>query len=63
MTYHHRDHDGDRLTAHGMRDDDGRPVVHFGTSTPDGVYVDVDRVEELIAGIREAARQAAVSAP
>lgn len=63
MTYHHRDRDNDRLTAHGMRDDDGRPVVHLGTSTPDDVYVDVDRVEELVAGIREAARQATRSAP
>ena len=59
MTFHYTDPDGDRLTLHGMRDDNDRPVVHFGTSSPDGVYVDVDRIEEVIAGLRDERRQAA----
>lgn len=59
MTFEYTDPDGDRLTIHGMSDDDGRPVAHFGTSSQDGVYVDVDRLEEVLAGIRDAARQAA----
>lgn len=63
MTYKHTDADGDRLTIHGMLDDNGRPVVHFGTSSLDGVYVDADRVEEVVAGIRDAARTASGQQP
>ncbi|WP_322501794.1 hypothetical protein TR631_33730 [Streptomyces rochei] len=61
MTYHHRDHDNDLLTV-SANTDDGQPVLLFAT-TPAGVNVPLDRVEELIAGIRDTARQAARSAP
>lgn len=58
MTYYHRDRDNDLLTVTVGRDSDGQPAVHIAT-TPDGVNIPPDRVEELIAGIRDTARQAA----
>ncbi|MGW9058876.1 hypothetical protein [Streptomyces sp. NPDC055733] len=60
MTYHHRDRDGDLLTATPGHDRDGQPTVLIAT-TSDGVDIPLDRIEELVAGIREAARQAAVA--
>ncbi|PZT70160.1 hypothetical protein DN402_31570 [Streptomyces sp. SW4] len=57
MTYHHRDHDGDLLTI-SASSDNGHPVLLFA-ATPAGVNVPLDRIEELVAGIRDTARQAA----
>jgi hypothetical protein len=56
MTYCYTDEDGEPITvrrAHG-----GLPVVVIKT-TDSGCYIPLDKVEELIAGIRDAARQAA----
>lgn len=61
MTYHHRDRDNDLLTVSASTDN-GQPVLLFVT-TPAGVNVPLDRVEELVAGIREAVRQAGTRQP
>lgn len=58
MTYHHRDHDNDLLTASPGHNHDGQPTVLIAT-TPDGVDIPLDRIEDLVAGIRDTARQAA----
>jgi hypothetical protein len=63
MTYRYTDTDGHRIEAVPDHDLDGRPVTtlwahgEYGTRIP--VRIPVDRVEELIAGIRDTARQAA----
>lgn len=49
------DEDGDDLIVRPMR---GIPAVLILTGT-NGIAVDLDRVEEVVAGIRDAARQAA----
>ena len=53
--FEYRDEDGDDLIARPMR---GIPAVMILTGT-NGIAVDLDRVEEVVAGIRDAARQAA----
>ena len=61
MTYEYRDAYGRVLTAdHGLDDDDNPMAVlwscgEFGASVP--VRIPADRVEEVVAGIRDAARQ------
>ncbi|MGK9463960.1 hypothetical protein ACSLFT_28600 [Streptomyces sp. G6] len=62
MTYHHRDHDNDLLTVSANTDSDGQPTVLIAT-TRDGIDIPLDRIEELVAGIRDTARQAATSGP
>lgn len=54
-TFEYRDEDGDDLIARPMR---GIPAVLILTGT-NGIAVDLDRVEEVVAGIRDAARTAA----
>lgn len=50
----------DKLVAQPDTDDDRKPVVFLSTSgLNNGVYLPVDRVEEVVAGIRDAARTAA----
>ncbi|WP_318205358.1 hypothetical protein [Streptomyces sp. SCL15-4] len=58
VTFHYRDTDGDLLVITAGRNLNGQPVLHFA-ATPDGVDVPLDRIEELIAGARDTARQAA----
>lgn len=62
MTFRYTDPDGDRL--HALPEQrDGQPVVelniHSEGSDSLGINIPLDRVEELIAGIRDTARQAA----
>lgn len=52
--FEYRDEDGDDLIARPMR---GVSAVLILTGT-NGIAVDLDRVEEVVAGIRDAARQA-----
>jgi len=67
MTFEYRDAYGRVLTAdHGLDDDDNPMAVlwargEFGASVP--VRIPADRVEEVIAGIRDAARQASGHQP
>ncbi|KAA6220029.1 hypothetical protein [Streptomyces filamentosus] len=58
MTFDYRDADGDTFIVANNKTDAGQPVVWMATS-PDGVYIDLNRVEEVVAGIRDAARTAA----
>lgn len=66
MTYRYTDAHGRRLTATPDTDLDGNPVVtlwahgEYGVGVP--VRIPLDRVEELVAGIRDTARQAAAEA-
>ncbi|CAL9349599.1 hypothetical protein SUDANB1_00433 [Streptomyces sp. enrichment culture] len=62
MTFRYRDRDNDLLTASPGQDRDGRPVLLLAT-TPDGVDIPLDRLEELVAGLRDTARQAAAGGP
>jgi hypothetical protein len=58
MTFEYRDHDGDVFSVEPIEYTDGRRVVSF--ETEDGpCHVPLDRMEEVVAGIRDAARQAA----
>ncbi|MDT9688170.1 hypothetical protein Q5762_07340 [Streptomyces sp. P9(2023)] len=63
MTFEYRDYYGRRLNLGPGADLDNNPVVElwthgeYGVSIP--VRVPLDRVEELVAGVRDAARQAA----
>lgn len=61
MTFEYRDDATcDKLVAQPDTDDDRKPVVFLSTTgLNNGVYVPVDRVEEVVAGIRDAARTAA----
>lgn len=61
MTFRYTDPDGDRLEAEADAFDDGTPALYVETSGP--VRLPLDRVEELIAGIRDTARQAATGGP
>lgn len=62
MTYHYRDTDGHQLEIAPERHWNNEPVVTFwarnGYATVP-VRIPVDRLEELIAGARDTARQAA----
>jgi hypothetical protein len=57
MTFRYTDPDGDHIEAEADAFDDGAPALYLETSGP--VRIPLDRVEELIAGIRDTARQAA----
>lgn len=54
-TFEFRDEDGERLTVTPML---GVPGVIFLRTDPDGVAIPLDRVEEVVAGLRDMARQA-----
>lgn len=61
MAFHYRDPDGDLLRVAAANAHDGAPVVVFQTelgAQPGTVHVPLDRVEEVVAGIRNAAREA-----
>ncbi|TXS23107.1 hypothetical protein EAO70_04870 [Streptomyces sp. adm13(2018)] len=62
MTFDYRDTDGDTFVVSNSKTDAGQPVVWMATS-PDGVNIDPADVEEVIAGIRDAARQASGQQP
>lgn len=61
MTFEYRDDAScDKLVAQPDTDDNRKPVVFISTTgLNNGVYVPVDRVEEVVAGIRDTARTAA----
>lgn len=64
MTFRFTDTDGDELTV-APTTRYGRPAIRLRNKRGDGkgaaaVDVPVDRVEELVAGIRDQARQAAL---
>ncbi|MGW8357372.1 hypothetical protein [Streptomyces wedmorensis] len=59
MTFEYRDADCDKLVAQADTDDNRKPVVFISTTgLNSGVYIPLDRVEEVVAGIRDAARTA-----
>lgn len=67
MTFHYTDPDGDELTI-TPTSRYGRPAISLRTARQDGkggagVHVYVDQLEELIAGLRDTARQAATQTP
>lgn len=62
--FEYTDPEGDRLAVDPLFDDNGEPVIALTIPTPCDagvVYVPLSRVEELVAGIRDTARQAAVA--
>ncbi|MFE1205674.1 hypothetical protein ACFW5V_28720 [Streptomyces sp. NPDC058762] len=62
MTYAFTDTDGHHLDIQADTDLDGQPVITAwtrGTFARVPVRIPLDRIEELVAGIREAGRQAA----
>lgn len=65
MTFEYRDDAScDKLVAQPDTDDNRKPVVFISTTGfNNGVYVPVDRVEEVVAGIRDAARTASGQQP
>lgn len=58
MTYRYTDSDGDPIIVDPFDASPHGHVLWIRTSD-DGCYIPLDRVEELVAGIRETARQAA----
>jgi hypothetical protein len=65
MTFEYRDADGDSLTVAPVVDS-GERVVGLAVETAGGlcaVHILLDRVEEVVAGIRDAARQASGQQP
>lgn len=56
MTYQYSDIDGDGITVRPAPATVGGVFIK---TDPDGCYIDPDRLEELVAGIRDTARQAA----
>lgn len=62
MTYHFRDTDGHEIETQAETDLDGQPVVTIwarGEYATVPVRIPVDRIEELVAGLRDTARQTA----
>lgn len=65
MTFHYTDPDGDHLNVDALgraHTSNGQPAVAFTIDQPGSTataHVPLDQVEELIAGIRDTARQAA----
>lgn len=62
MTYHWTDTDGHQLEATPERHWDNEPVVTLwarGEYATVPIRIPVDRIEELVAGLRDTARQAA----
>lgn len=67
MSYHFTDPDGDELIAEPTIRY-GRPAIALCNTRADNgeavaVHIPVDQVEELIAGIRDTARQSAAQHP
>lgn len=60
MTFVYRDTDGQELDIEPDLDDNDRPVLSISADT---VWVPLDRVEEVVAGIRDIAREAAKQQP
>ena len=58
MTFYLTDPDGDRLEIEPADRDDGIPVLHLGINSGT-VHVPLDRVEDVIKGLRETAREVA----
>jgi hypothetical protein len=67
VTFHYTDPDGYHLETAAQTRADGTPVLAILTDDPTGyamtVHIPVHRVEELVAGIRDTARQAAKEQP
>lgn len=60
MSFHFPNPDGSAFDVEPCINDDGTPVLVFDAPT---IRVPLDQVEEVIAGIRDEARQAAKTAP
>ena len=58
MTFYLTDPDGDRLEIEPADRDDNIPALHLGISGST-VHIPLDRVEDLIKGLRETAREVA----
>jgi hypothetical protein len=58
VTFYLTDPDGDRLEIEPADRDDNIPALHLGISGST-VHVPLDRVEDLIKGLRETAREVA----
>ncbi|MFD0053009.1 hypothetical protein ACFVHR_04695 [Streptomyces sp. NPDC127168] len=58
MTYHHRDRDGDRLEVRPGTDAIKLDALDATTLHRVILTIPLDRIEELVAGIRDTARQA-----
>lgn len=66
MTFHYTDPDGHRLELEPDTDLNGQPVVTVQARGPYAsvpVHIPLDRIEEVVAGLRDTARQAARSQP
>ena len=62
MTFEYRDHTGDHLNVRPVLSSDGPGIaVEINDCAP--VHIPLDRVEEVVAGIRDVARQAAGQQP
>lgn len=64
MTFHYRDADGHEIETRPETDLDGKPVVTIwarGEYATVPVRIPVDRIEELVAGLRDTGRQAATA--
>lgn len=58
MTFYLTDPDGDRLEIEPADRDDNIPALHLGINSGT-VHVPLDRVEDVIKGLRETAREVA----
>jgi hypothetical protein len=67
VTFHYTDPDGYHLETATRFRADGTPVLAILTDDPTGyamtIHLPLDRIEELVAGIRDTARQAAAQEP
>jgi hypothetical protein len=61
VTFHYTDPDGDEFTVAAGTRKDGTPVVYLHAEKP--VHIPLDRLEEIVAGLRDTGRQAAGGAP
>lgn len=61
MTFHYTDPVGDTIDAHPLQHHRYGPSVSIAVNDV-AVWIPVDRIEELVAGIRDTARQAATQA-
>lgn len=62
MTFYLTDPDGDRLEIEPANRDDDTPVIHLA-ATGGSVHIPLDRVEDVVRGLRETAREAAGGQP
>ena len=68
MTFHFTDRDGDTLSARPLTAGGPGPAVSLIVTRGNGpqsagVFIPLDRVEEVVSGLRDMARQAAAQQP